>query len=117
MIPSNVFGYDGLNRVFIANYGLGDNRVTAFISRRASSLKAEQLALKYHKFLMSYDGIDTESEIGIKRARVVKISEAYEVIFTHGPYLAGVHEATDKEQAEYLAEILKKKLEEMPGKR
>lgn len=117
MIPSNAFGYDGLNRVFTARYRLGDNKVTAFISHRDSPHKAEQLALKYHEFLMSYGGKDAEAEIRIKDSKIVKILEAYEVIFTHGPYLAGVHEAMDKEQAEYLADILKKKLEEILGKR
>jgi hypothetical protein len=117
LIPSNAFGYDGLNRVFTAGYRLGDNRMTAFISHRESPLKAEQLALKYHEFLMKYGGKTAKSEIGIKGARIVTISGAYEVIFTHGPYLAGVHEAADKGQAAYLAGIVKKKLEEVLGKR
>jgi len=117
MIPSNAFGYEGLNRVFTARYRLGDNKITAFISHRESPLKAQQLALKYHEFLRRYGGKDAEWEIRIKDSRMVKIFEAYEVIFTHGPYLAGVHEATDKGQAEYLADILKKKLEEILGKR
>jgi dihydrodipicolinate reductase len=91
--------------------------MTAFISHRESPLKAEQLALKYNEFLMKYGGKTAKSEIGIKGARIVTISGAYEVIFTHGPYLAGVHEAADRMQAEYLAEMLKKKLEEVLGKR
>ncbi len=117
LIPSNAFGYDGLNRVFTAGYRLGDNKITAFISHRESPLKAEQLALKYHEFLMKYGGKTAKSEMGIKGARIVTISGAYEVIITHGPYLAGVHEAVDKGQAEYLAGIVKKKLEEVLGKR
>ena len=116
IIPSNAFGYDGLNRVFTAGYRLGDNQVTAFISHRESPLKAEQLALKYHEFLMRYGGKSEKSVIGIKGARIVTISGTYEVIFTHGPYLAGVHEGQDKRQAEYLADMVKRKLEEVVGK-
>ena len=115
LIPSNAFGYDKLNRVFTAGYRLGDNRVTAFISLRENLFEAEQLALKYHEFLMKYGGKTAKSEIGIKGARLVTISGTYEVIFTHGPYLAGVHEAADRGQAEYLAGMVKKKLEEVLG--
>jgi hypothetical protein len=110
LIPSNAFGYDGLNRVFTASYSLGGKKVTAFISHRESPLKAEELALKYHAFLMRYGGKNAKPGIRIKNSRVVKISEAYEVIFTHGPYLAGVHEATDKAQAETLADMVHEKL-------
>ena len=116
MIPSNAFGYEGLDRVFIANYGLGEKKVTAFISRRESPLKAEELVSKYHAFLLKYGGKDVKPGIGMKNSKVVKIAEAYEVIFTHKSYLAGVHEATDKAEAESLADRVHKKLEVTLGK-
>lgn len=111
MIPSNAFGYEGLNQVFIANYGLGKKRITAFISRRESPSKAEELALKYHGFLLRYGGEDVKPGTGIKNSKVVKIAGAYEVIFTHKAYLAGVHEAADKVEAEALSERVYKELE------
>jgi hypothetical protein len=116
LIPSNAFGYDGLNRVFTALYSLGEKKVMAFISRRESSLKAEELASKYHAFLLRYGAKDVKPGIGIKNSKVVRIAEAYEVIFTHGSYLAGVHEATDKAQAEFLAEMVHKRLGVTIGK-
>jgi hypothetical protein len=116
LIPSNAFGYEGLNRVFTAHYILGGKKVMAFISRRGSSLEAEELASKYHAFLVRYGGKDAKSGIGIKNSKVVRIAEAYEVIFTHGSYLAGVHEATDKAQAESLAEMVHKRLGVKIGK-
>jgi hypothetical protein len=116
LIPSNAFGYDGLDRIFTGHYSLGGKKVTAFISRRESLLKAEELALKYHAFLLTYGGKDVKPGIRIKNAKVVKIAEAYEVIFTHGSYLAGVHEATDKAQAESLADMVHKRLEATLGK-
>jgi hypothetical protein len=116
MIPSNAFGYDGLNQVFIASYGLGKEKITVFISHRESPSKAEALALKYHGFLLRYGGEDVKAGTGIKNGRVVKIAGAYEVIFTHKAYLAGVHEATDRVGAEALAERVYKKLEVSLGK-
>jgi hypothetical protein len=116
LIPSNAFGYEGLNRVFIANYGVGEKKVKAFISRRESPSKAKELALKYHGFLLRYGGEDVKPGTGIKNAKVVKIAEAYEVIFTHKSTLAGVHEATDKAEAESLADRVYKRLEVTLGK-
>ena len=60
--------------------------------------------------------IQALSSIGIKNSKVVSIAEAYEVIFSHGSYLAGVHEATDKAQAESLAEMVHKRLGVKIGK-
>jgi hypothetical protein len=116
LIPSNAFGYDGLNRVFVAKYALGQKKLTAFISYRESSLKAEALALKYHAFLLNYGGKDVKPGTGIKNAKMVEIAEAYEVIFTHKSILAGVHEGMDKGEAESLAERVHKKLEMTLGK-
>lgn len=110
LIPANAFGYDGLNRVFVAKYALGQKKLTAFISRRESPLKAEELALKYHAFLLRYGGKDVKPGTGVKNAKMVEIAEAYEVILTHKSILAGVHEAMDKGEAESLAERVHKKL-------
>ena len=46
----------------------------------------------------------------------MKIAGVYELIFTHGPYLAGVHEAMDKADAESSADRILRKLEGTPGK-
>jgi hypothetical protein len=116
LIPTNAFGYDGLNRVFIANYRLGEKKVTAFISRQESPLEAEELALKYHAFLLKYGGKDVKPSTRIKNAKVVEIADAYEVIFTHGSTLAGVHEATDKGEAESLADRVYRRLEASLGR-
>ena len=84
--------------------------------RSASARKAEQLALKYHAFLLRYGGKDVKPGIRIKNARVGKIAGVYELIFTHGPYLAGVHEAMDKADAESPADRILRKPEGTPGK-
>jgi len=116
MIPSNAFGYDGLNQVFIADYGIGEKKVTAFISHRESPSEAEELALKYHAFLLKYGGEEVKPGTRIRNCKVVKIAGAYEVIFTHMSTLAGVHEAMDKAEAEALADRVYEKLEVTFGK-
>jgi hypothetical protein len=48
---------------------------------------------------------------------VVAILDMYEVVFAEGPFLAGVHEAPDRDKAVMLAKELAAKLKEVPGAR
>lgn len=115
MIPTNAFGYSKLDRVFVAGYMLGDADLTAFLSDRKSPGAAERLAEEYHDFLGQFGGVDIPAEDGKKtrRVRVVEILGAYEIIFTQGSYLAGIHEAADMKQAIQLADQLAKNLEDI----
>jgi hypothetical protein len=117
LIPDNAFGYEGFDRVYIAGYKINEAELTAFISRRKTALQAEKLASAYHRFLLAFGGEKQASSPLIANARVVMILDTYEVIFSQGPYIAGVREATDTAQAINLAVTLKKNLEKnVPGK-
>jgi len=111
LIPDNAFGYEGFDRVYIAGYKINDAELTAFISRRKTPLQAQKLASAYHRFLLAFGGEKQASSALIPDARVVMILDTYEIIFSQGPYTAGVREATDTAQAVNLAVTLKKKLE------
>jgi hypothetical protein len=111
LIPDNAFGYEGLDRVFIAGYKIKDTELTAFISRRKTPLQAQKLASAYHRFLLAFGGEKQASSPLIANARVVMILDTYEVIFSQGSYTAGVREATETAQAISLAIALKKNLE------
>lgn len=110
---SNPFGYNRLDRVFTAIYKQRDTELMAFISKRETAQEAKALASGYHKFLIEYGGKSIKLGLEINGARMVEIMETFEVIFTNGPYLAGIHEATDKKQAENLTDILNKRLKEV----
>jgi hypothetical protein len=111
LIPDNAFGYEGLDRVFIAGYKIHDAELTAFISRRDTPLQAKNLASAYHRFLLAFGGEKQASSPLIANARVVMILDTYEIIFSQGLYIAGVREASDTAQAINLAVLLKKNLE------
>jgi hypothetical protein len=113
LISDDAFGFAGLDRVFIAGYKIGTAELVAFISRRKTPSEARQLASAYQEFLLNYGGDILESRLPIMHAKIVTILDTYEVIFSHGPYFAGVREATDKDQAIHLAHTLKKKLAEV----
>ncbi len=115
LIPSDAFGYDKLNQVFTAAYQLDGRRLTAFISRRGSPTEARELARSFYEFLITFGGEGLTSDP--EKRGVVKIFDTYELIFSAGPYLAGVHEAADLKVGERLADMLSQKLAEVSGER
>ena len=117
LIADGGFGYDRFNQIFTAGYIEGDIRMTAFLSRRSSQTEAQQLVQGYHDFLITYGGKVVTTALPLKDVQVVDILGNYELFFARGHYLAGVHEAADREQAEQLALLLDKKLSEGDGDR
>ncbi len=87
----------------------------AFLSRRQDTREAQDLASAYHKFLVTFGGQNIKTALPIEKAQLVEILESYEVIFSCGPFIAGVREAEDKNQAMILAIRLYNKLKEAVG--
>jgi hypothetical protein len=110
LIADDAFGYEGFDRVYIANYNAGSAELTAFLSRRKTQQQAEHLASTYHQFLLSFGGEKQASSPLLADAKIVMILDTYEVIFSQGFYVAGVREASDIAQAINLAVMLKKRL-------
>jgi hypothetical protein len=110
MIAKNAFGFDLLDRVFTAAYTLGKDKVTAFVSRRKTPREAKRLGSGLHEFFLSFGGKDLEPDVEIEGAKLVQIMGRFEIIFCVDSYLAGVHEAPTKREAEELAERLAKRL-------
>lgn len=119
MIAANAFGFESLDKVFTAYYQTGESgsETMAFVSQRSSAQAAADLAAAYQKFLLAFDGRVVEAELPIKGAKMIEILDTYEIIFTIGPYLAGVREAVDTTQATDLANRLYAHLEEVSGAR
>jgi hypothetical protein len=117
LIPADAFGVSGLDRVFTAIYRKGASEATAFLSKRATPQEAEDLGASYLEFLKTYGGQLEASDQRVPGAVIIAILDAYEVVFAQGPYLAGVHESTDKDMAVTLARQLFEKLKEDTGAR
>ncbi|NIS62152.1 MAG: hypothetical protein GTO13_16075 [Proteobacteria bacterium] len=110
LLISDAFGFDRLNNVFMANYTVGNTELTAFLSLREDSSEASELVAAYHGFLIENGGVDVKSEITIPGAKLVEILDTFELIFSHGKFLAGVHAAEDKGEAEKFAGTLMRTL-------
>jgi hypothetical protein len=113
LISADAFGFERLNQIYTAEYELGQQRLMAFLSRRQEIRAAQELASAYQKFLESFGGQPIDANLPIKDAQLVEILETYEVIFSCGPFMAGVREAGSKEQAINLARRLYEKLIEV----
>lgn len=103
LISSDAFGYDGFDKIYTAEYELDDHRLMAYLSHRRTPEQAKELASNYTVFLLAYGGQKIEAQLPIKGARLIEILDTYEIIFSHGSYLAGIREAATIKQAKTLA--------------
>ena len=115
LISSDAFGFDRLNQIYAAEYEFGQYQMMAYLSRRQQTREAQDLASAYQKFLETFGGQTIDADLPINNAKLVEILETYEIIFSCGPFIAGVREADNKEQAIHLAQRLYEKLKaELP---
>jgi len=110
LLAADAFGFDRFRSVFIAQYRLGDSDLTAFLSQQAGPAEAIALAAAYCQFLLTNGGKEVKPGAGLSGVRMVELFGTYELVFSHGPVLAGVHGAEKREAAEQLARILKQHL-------
>jgi hypothetical protein len=104
IISKNAFGMNRLDNVFMGMYTLDGVQLTAYISDRESPSAAEQLAKAVYEHFMGFDGADVKPHVDIAGARMVAVMDNYELIFTFGTYLVGVHEAGTRKHAERMGE-------------
>ena len=112
LVSADAFGYDRFDQIFTATYKLQDSELMAYYSRRKTPREAEELASSYRDFLAAFGGKTAESDLEIKTAKMIHILDTYEIVFSHGPYLAGVREAADKQPAQELAMQLFNRIKE-----
>lgn len=103
LIASNAFGYDGFDKIYTAEYEFDRQRLMAYLSLRNTPEEAKKMASAYTQFLLTYGGQNIEDKLPIKGARLIKILDTYEIVFSHGSYLAGIREAAAIHQARTLA--------------
>jgi hypothetical protein len=103
LLSANVFGCELLDNTYLAAYGVGASKLTAFVSRRAADGEAKGLATAYVRFLLENGGTELKSHLKIPGVKVVQLFDTIEVVFSEGRLLAGVHEAEDRAAAEALA--------------
>lgn len=112
LIAANAFGYEGFDKIYTAEYQFDGRTLMAYLSRRKTPEKSKEMAAAYTTFLLTFGGKNIETQLPIKGARMIEVLDTYEIVFSHGPYLAGVREAASADQAKMLAERLDHRLKE-----
>jgi hypothetical protein len=114
----NAFGFDGLTDAYSAQYKVGDKAVSIFFSRRKNADEAKTVAKNYYDFLITNGAkaVTVDSEI-LKSAgtSVVDFYGSFEMVFSAGVFVGGVHEADNKQAAEKGAEVLIDQLKKVTG--
>jgi hypothetical protein len=110
---ANAFGFEGLTNTFTAKYRFGNETVTAFLSKQADSEDAEAVAESYRSFLIENGAVIKNTASKTFVDKVMDFYGATEIVFTVGPFVAGVHEAENQQTAEKLAEIFTNRLNEI----
>jgi len=117
LTAANAFGFDGFDQVFSASYRWGEHTATAFLSRRKSADEAAMLAEAYGAFLLEYGGVAVPASSDLPPMTIIEILDGFEIVFSRGDLLGGVHEATDLQLALALADQLYRNLGEGTGAR
>jgi len=113
LFMANAFGFEKFSNVFIARYQMSDDQLTAFLSDRHTSEDADSLVDAYRDFIVKNGGTQIPLKEDITHGYLLEIFDVYELIFSHGSYVAGVHEAEDKNTAQALGLQIKKNLDRM----
>ncbi len=100
---ANVFGFDRLQNVFVAEYRVDGHDVPAFVALRSSDEEAAALARSYRDFLIDNGGTPGTLTNSLSGAQLVDLDGVFEIVFSRGKVLAGVHQAGNREAAERVA--------------
>ncbi len=110
LLISDGFGFDLFDYLFTAMYELNDTTVQAFLTARASPGEAVALAAAYCEFLIDNGGVFEDFSVGIPGARMYNLFGTYELVFSSGKIVAGVHEADSPEAAAKTASALHRRM-------
>jgi len=111
---TNGLAFEGLTDTFTARYKVGDQIVTAFLSKRAGAEEARNVAESYCKFLIDNGGAAKPATDKILEGNIIvfhhETFNTFEIVLSIGAFVTGVHEAESQELAEKLALRLVNKL-------
>ena len=105
----DAFGFDGLTDTYSAQYETGGKTVAIFFSKRGSADEAKTLARSYYDFLLANGATSVTPTSDVLKGLNASVLDFYgtgEIVFAAGQFIAGVHEADDKQAAEKAAEVL-----------
>jgi len=107
---ASAFGFEKLTDTFTAQYRVGDDTVTAFLSDRPSATDATTLFENYYKFLIENGGKEIPTEN--PKAKFVDFYGTLEIVTVAGQFVFGIHEAENPQLASKVEKMILNKLHE-----
>jgi hypothetical protein len=103
----NAFGYEKFTQVMTAVYKLDGKEITAFVTLQPDRDRAKSLAKGYHDFMMEFGGDNWDvTAQGIPELSGADLLGDYDLVFSVGNVVAGIHGAKDKDAALKMASIM-----------
>ena len=111
---ADAFGLEGLNNVLTGEYSLKSGKATGFIAARDTPEQARAEARRYLDFLAANGYQKVAATAAANNFSVLALDNSFEIVFTQGLNLAGVHDASSLEAALELAGQLQTALKVKP---
>jgi hypothetical protein len=100
------FGVEGFEGAFLAAYEANGATVMAFLHRCPSPDAAAQSAAAYREAFRSFGARVQPAPAELSGGSVLTILDTTKIIFSRGPFVAGVHESPDRDAAVKVAREL-----------
>jgi len=110
---ANAYGFDGLSDTYSAQYKVNDKMVSIFFSKRKNADEAKTIAKSYNDFLISNGAKSVEPASDVLKGLNAGLLDFYgttEIVLATGRFVAGVHEADNRDAAQKAAEVLIERL-------
>ena len=100
LVATDVFGFDRLQNVFIGRYREGQDEMALFIASRGTPAAAVQMAGEFRGFLLKdCGGKEATPPAGLPGAVLVDLDGSFDGVLTVGSFMAGVHQAPNRDAA------------------
>ena len=108
----NGLGCEAIRNIFLAEYRVEGRDVTAFVTQQDSEAEAVKTLAAYDAFLKEEGAVEEPGFAVLPEARVRTLFWTWQMVWTRGRVVAGVHQAPERSIMETMAMALDRQLTE-----
>ena len=108
----NGLGCEAIRNIFLAEYRVEGRDVTAFVTQQDSEAEAVKTLAAYDAFLKEEGAVEEPGFAVLPEARVRTLFGTWQMVWTRGRVVAGVHQAPERSIMETMAMALDRQLTE-----